>query len=182
MLLAKSLVVFIAVGVVSGFLFGVYLYDLKNPNELVFSDGPSLSILTDKTVYKQGDTVQIRIVNTGTVPLVFSDSSFGFKITGLAGFVIYGASDSNSSNNNNNNNIIFDTIPNSDTIDTNTQSNPDMGNDEDTLQTLEPGQQVTFTWDLLKTDRTPVLAGVYKLHTFTADSTPITASITVTVV
>lgn len=157
-------------------MFGVYLYDLKNPNELVFIDGPSLSILTDKTVYKQGDdTVQIRIVNTGTVPLVFSDASFGFKITGLAGFVIYGASDNSSDS------ITAGTIHSTDILDTDTQNALDAATGN-AVQTLEPGQQVTFTWDLLKTDKTPVLAGVYKLHTFTADSTPITASITVTVV
>ena len=164
-------------GVVSGFVFGVYLYDIKNPHELVFIEGPSLSILTDKTVYKQGDdTVQISIVNTGTVPLVFSDSSFGFKITGLAGFVIYGASDNSSDSI-----TTADTVSSTDILDTDAQNSPGMGA-ENPMPTLEPGQQVTFTWDLLKTDNTPVLAGVYKLHTLTADSPPITASITVTVV
>ena len=166
-MLARSLVIFIAVGVVSGLMFGIYLYDISSQNELVFVEGPSVSILTDKTVYKQGDTVHIRIVNTGTVPLVFSDSSFGFKITGLAGFVIYGASSGG----------------NDGAVDTNTENGLDgvteAGN---TLQTLEPGKQVTLSWDMLKTDRTPVLAGVYKLHTSTADSAPITASVTVTVV
>lgn len=180
-MLARSLVIFIAVGVVSGFMFGVYLYDIKNPNSLVFVDGPSVSVLTDKTIYKQDETVQIRVVNTGTTALTSPDSSFGFKITGLAGFVIYGASDDDD---NSTVNTITSTIPSTHVDgDTDTLNN---SNAETTWQILESGQQITFSWDMLKTDRTPVLAGVYKLHilafTNSMDSTPVTASVTITVV
>lgn len=88
-LLAKSLVVFIGIGVISGFIFGAYLLDVKNTTQLIFVDGPSISIVTEKSDFKKGELIQIRIVNSGTIPLTFSDNSYGLKITGLSGILIY---------------------------------------------------------------------------------------------
>ena len=88
-LFAKSLIAFVAVGVVSGLIFGVYLMDVKNVNQLVFVDGPSVSIVTEKFDFKKGEDIEIRIVNSGTVPLVFPDSSYGLKISGLSGILMY---------------------------------------------------------------------------------------------
>ena len=88
-LFAKSLIAFVAVGVVSGLVFGVYLMDVKNVNQLVFVDGPSVSIVTEKFDFKKGEDIEIRIVNSGTVPLVFPDSSYGLKISGLSGILMY---------------------------------------------------------------------------------------------
>ena len=86
---AKSLIAFVAVGVVAGLLFGIYLMDVKNVNQLVFVDGPSISIVTEKFDFKKGEEISIRIVNSGTIPLVFSDSSYGLKISGLSGILMY---------------------------------------------------------------------------------------------
>ncbi len=88
-LLAKSLVLFICVGLISGLVYGVYLYDLKNTNQLVFVEGPSISIVTEKSDFKQGEEIKIRIVNSGTTPLIFSDASYGLRITGLFGVLMY---------------------------------------------------------------------------------------------
>ena len=88
-MLAKSLVIFIGVGVVSGLVFGVYLIDVKNTSQLVFVEGPSISIVTEKFDFKQGEEIKIRIVNSGTVPLTFSDTSYGLRITGLSGILMY---------------------------------------------------------------------------------------------
>ena len=88
-LLAKSLVVFIGVGVVSAFLFGTYLIDFKNTSQLEYVEGSSLSIVTEKFDFKQDELIQIRIVNSGTNELTFSDSSYGLKITGLSGILMY---------------------------------------------------------------------------------------------
>ena len=88
-LLAKSLVIFIGVGLISGLAFGVYLFDVKNTNQLVFVEGPSISIVTEKFDFKQGEKIKIRIVNSGTTPLIFSDASYGLRITGLSGVLIY---------------------------------------------------------------------------------------------
>lgn len=88
-LLAKSLVIFIAIGVISALGLGVYLIDLKNTSQLVFVDGPSISVVTEKTDFKQGEEIIVRIVNSGTTPLTFSDSSYGLRITGLSGILMY---------------------------------------------------------------------------------------------
>ena len=88
-LLAKSLVLFIGVGVIAGLGFGIYLMDVKNTNQLVFVDGPSVSVVTEKSDFKIGEEIKIRIVNSGTAPLIFSDSSYGLRITGLSGILMY---------------------------------------------------------------------------------------------
>ncbi len=88
-LLAKSLVIFIGVGLISGLAFGVYLIDVKTTNQLIFVDGLSISIVTEKFDFKQGEEIKIRIVNSGTSPLIFPDTSYGLKITGLSGILIY---------------------------------------------------------------------------------------------
>ena len=88
-LLAKSLIIFIIVGIVVGFAFGVYLIDFKTTTQLVFVEGTSLSIVTEKFDFKQNELIQIRIVNSGTNNLIFSDLSYGLKITGLSGILIY---------------------------------------------------------------------------------------------
>jgi hypothetical protein len=88
-LLSKSLVIFISVGILSGFLFGFYLLDMKNTNQLVFVDGSSISIVTDKSDFKKGEAIKITLVNSGTTPITFSDASYGLKISGLFGIMMY---------------------------------------------------------------------------------------------
>jgi hypothetical protein len=88
-LLAKSLVIFIGVGVLTGFTFGFYLLDMKNTNQLVFVDGSSISIVTEKSDFKKGEEIKITIINSGTTPLTFSDTFYGLKISGLFGIMMY---------------------------------------------------------------------------------------------
>jgi len=88
-MLVKSLVIFIAIGVVSGFAYGVYLMDVKNTNQLVFVEGPSISLVTEKFDFKKGEEIKIQIVNSGTTPLTFTDTSYGLRITGLSGILMY---------------------------------------------------------------------------------------------
>ena len=88
-MLTKSLVIFIGIGVLAGLLFGVYLLDIKNINQLVFVEGSSISIISEKSDFKKGEEIKIRIVNSGTVPLIFPDGSYGLQITGLSGILIY---------------------------------------------------------------------------------------------
>ena len=126
-LLAKSLVIFIAVGVVSAFTFGTYLIDFKNTSQLEYVEGSSLSIVTEKFDFKQDELIQIRIVNSGTNELTFSDSSYGLKITGLAGILMYSPVSAQ------------------------------------VVSTLEPMDEVTFSWDQIKNDGDTALEGVYKI-------------------
>lgn len=72
-----------------GLIFGIYLIDVKNTSQLVFVDGPSISIVTEKSNFKKGELIKITIVNSGTVPLTSNTTGFGFKITGLSGILIY---------------------------------------------------------------------------------------------
>ena len=88
-LLAKSLVIFIGIGLISGLVFGVYLSDIKNTSQLVFVEGPSISLVTEKFDFKKGEEIKIRIENSGTTPLIFSDTSYGLRITGLFGILMY---------------------------------------------------------------------------------------------
>ena len=88
-MLAQSLVIFIVIGVVSGFAYGVYLMDVKNPHQLVYVDGPSISLVTEKFDFKKGEDIKIRIVNSGTTTLIFPDTSYGLRITGLSGMLMY---------------------------------------------------------------------------------------------
>ena len=126
-MLAKSLIVFIGVGVITGFVFGIYLIDFKNTTQLVFVEGSSISIVTEKFDFKQDELIQIKIVNSGTTELTFSDSSYGLKITGLSGILMYSPI-----------------------------SNPVMS-------TLNPGEDIIFSWDQIKNDGDAVLEGVYKI-------------------
>lgn len=85
----KSLVIFVVVGIVAGLAFGIYLIDIRHASQLVFVEGPSLSVVTEKSDFKKGEQIKIRIVNSGTVPLKFADDSYGLYITGLSGVLMY---------------------------------------------------------------------------------------------
>ena len=76
----------IIVAAISGFLL---LSMTDQSHVLVYVEGPSLSIITEKTNFKIGEEIIIKIVNSGTVPLSFSDSTYGLRIIGLDGRMLY---------------------------------------------------------------------------------------------
>ena len=88
-MIPRGLVLAISVGVAAGAIFGVIFIDFKNPNDLNFVEGESLTILTEKTDFEKGETIQIKIINSGTIPISFSDASYGLQIKGLDGTVLY---------------------------------------------------------------------------------------------
>ena len=61
----------------------------RNHDQLQFVEGSAISIVTEKFDFKEGEQVLIKIINSGTVPLVFSDASYGLRITGLDGVLYY---------------------------------------------------------------------------------------------
>jgi len=132
-LLSKSLVIFIGVGLISALALGIYLIDVKNTSQLIFVEGNSVSIVTEKFDFKQGEEVSLRIVNSGTTPLVFSDASYGLKITGLSGILMYSPVSAQ------------------------------------VISTLDPGDEITFSWDQIKNDGNLVLEGLYKISVKGAD-------------
>ena len=88
-MLAKSLIIFIVVGIVAGFGIGIFTIDYKTNSQLVFVDGSSISIVTEKFDFKQNELIEIKIINSGTNTLTFLNSSCDLKITGLFGILIY---------------------------------------------------------------------------------------------
>ena len=88
-MLPRSLIIAILIGVLAGGIFGAFFLNLQDFNHLEFVDGPSLSIITLKTDYEIGEDIEIRIINSGTQVLTFSDASYGLKITGLDGRELY---------------------------------------------------------------------------------------------
>jgi len=113
--------------VVAGLAFGIYLMDVKNTSQLVFVEGPSISVVTEKSDFKKGEEIVIRIVNSGTDPLTFSDASYGLRITGLSGILMY--------------------TPVSAQV----------------ISNLEPGDEISFSWNQIKNDGDTALEGLYKI-------------------
>jgi len=88
-MLPRGLIIAILFGVLAGGIFGAFFVNLQDFNHLEYVEGPSLSIITLKTDYEIGEDIEIRIINSGTQVLTFSDASYGLKITGLNGRELY---------------------------------------------------------------------------------------------
>ena len=85
----KGLILAILIGVIAGPVVGIILYESDTHEQLVFVDGSSISILTEKIDFELGEEISIRIVNSGTTDLTFSDASYGLEIKQLDGIVIF---------------------------------------------------------------------------------------------
>jgi len=89
-LIPRGATIFFVVGVFGAGALGIYLSQIANQAPtLIYENGPSLSIIPEKINYHLAEPVHIRIINSGTVPLTFSDSSYGLRIIGLDGTVIF---------------------------------------------------------------------------------------------
>ena len=85
----KGLLFAIILGVVSGPIFGIILYEYGVVDQLVYVDGTSLSIVTEKTNFTLGEPISITIVNSGTDELKFPDASYGLIIKQLDSIPIF---------------------------------------------------------------------------------------------
>lgn len=85
----KGLILAVIIGMIAGAIIGVFLVTQKNGEQLEFVEGHSLSIVTEKIDFEVGEAIIIKIINSGTRPLSFSDASYGLTITGLDGRVLY---------------------------------------------------------------------------------------------
>jgi hypothetical protein len=89
-LIPKGAAIFFIVGLVAAGILGIYLSHVASQiPTLVYESGPSLTVIPDKINYHLGEPVHIRIINSGTVPLKFPDSSYGLKIARLDGILVY---------------------------------------------------------------------------------------------
>jgi len=90
MLIPKGALIGFGFGIIVAAISGFLLLSMTDQsNVLVYVEGPSLSIITEKTNFKIGEEIVIKIVNSGTIPLTFSDSSYGLRIIGLDGRILY---------------------------------------------------------------------------------------------
>ena len=85
----RGLIIATTVGIIAGAIFGIFFINFKDDGQLEFIDGSSLSLVTEKTNYELGEIISITIINSGSEHLIFSDASYGFKITGLDGREIF---------------------------------------------------------------------------------------------
>jgi len=86
----KGLVIGITVGVVAATIFGALALTISSQRQqLVFVEGHSLSIITEKMDFSLGENIQITIINTGSKSLTFSDASYGLQVVGLDGRILY---------------------------------------------------------------------------------------------
>jgi len=85
----RGLVIAILIGMVSGLTLGVFENFQYNHEQLVFQEGSSISIVTEKIDFELREQIHIKIVNSGTIPLTFPDASYGLKVTGLDGVLFY---------------------------------------------------------------------------------------------
>jgi len=87
--LPRGLVIAILIGMLAGLTLGFFVDYQSNHEQLVFREGPSISILTEKIDFELGEHIYIKIINSGTVSLTFSVTSYGLKVTGLDGVLFY---------------------------------------------------------------------------------------------
>ena len=85
----RGLIIAISVGVIAGPIFGILFFEVGIEEQLVFVEGDSFSIVTEKTNFKIGEDVLIKIVNSGTTNLMFSDLSYGLEIRQLDGILVF---------------------------------------------------------------------------------------------
>jgi len=85
----RGLLIAILIGMVAGLVVGVFENFQYNHEQLVFQEGYSISIVTEKIDFELGEQIHIKIVNSGTIPLTFSDTAYGLKVTGLDGVLYY---------------------------------------------------------------------------------------------
>ncbi|HMK32223.1 MAG TPA: hypothetical protein VK431_01215 [Nitrosopumilaceae archaeon] len=89
-MIPKGATICIVLGVVGSCIVGIFFTEIANEAPvLVYVQGPSLSVITEKTNFRLGEPINIKIVNSGTVPLTFSDASYGLKIKQLDGIMLY---------------------------------------------------------------------------------------------
>ena len=85
----RGLLIAILIGMMAGLVVGVFENFQYNHEQLVFQEGYSISIVTEKIDFELGEQIHIKIVNSGTIPLTFSDTAYGLKVTGLDGILYY---------------------------------------------------------------------------------------------
>lgn len=85
----RGLILATIIGIAAGAILGIFLVTQKNNEQLEFVEGSSISIVTEKLDFDVAEKISIKIINSGTDSLTFSDTSYGLQITGLDGRLLY---------------------------------------------------------------------------------------------
>ena len=85
----RGLLIAILIGMMAGLVLGVFENFQYNHEQLVFQEGSSISIVTEKIDFELGEQINIKNVNSGTIPQTFPNASYGLKLTGLDGTPYY---------------------------------------------------------------------------------------------
>ena len=85
----RGLIIAILIGMMAGLVVGFFENFQYNHEQLVFQEGSSISIVTEKIDFELGEQIHIKIINSGTITLTFPDASYGLKVTGLDGVLFY---------------------------------------------------------------------------------------------
>jgi len=88
-MIPRGLILALLIGLVAGPVFGIILYQTDTHEQLVFVNGSSISILTEKIDFDLGEEISIKIINSGTTELTFPDTSYGLEIKQLDGIVVF---------------------------------------------------------------------------------------------
>ncbi|HWP78590.1 MAG TPA: hypothetical protein VNL34_02935 [Candidatus Nitrosotenuis sp.] len=90
-MIPKSLVISVATGIIAAAALGVYLQEL-NSQGVVFVQGTSISVYSEKQDYKLGEVIPIQIINSGTSEIVFATDAPALRIRALDGTVFFSTS------------------------------------------------------------------------------------------
>lgn len=172
-MIAKSLLVFVGIGITSGFALGLYLAETRDGylGGMMQAEGPSISVIPEEVSFGAGEQIEFHIMNTGTVPLYAEDGPYGARVTGLSGVQIYtftvhdimkGLADDAGMGNA----IDMQSVGTG-----NMTANPSAPLDVPAsldaamliVQTLMPGERITMLWDQTRQDGEPVQPGLYKV-------------------
>lgn len=85
----RGLIIAILIGMMGGLVVGFFENFQYNHEQLIFQEGSSISIVTEKIDFELGEQIHIKIINSGTITLTFPDASYGLKVTGLDGTPYY---------------------------------------------------------------------------------------------
>lgn len=89
-MIPKGLLIAVITGVAAGAIAGTYLQNQSSQNAA--QNGSAISVHIEKQDYKQGQSIQIQIVNSGTTDLVFSSDVPGIRVRALDGTVFFSKS------------------------------------------------------------------------------------------
>ncbi len=182
-MLAKSLQVFVGIGVLVGLITGMYMAEIRENlmNAITITEGPSISVIPSKSSYDIGEEIAFRIINTGTVPLQPESGPYGATVTGLSGIVIYEFADTDITGHTAvqqpHTSVVLDNLEQQVGAGSNSSSssssNHNNNNDDYDVtdlsipllgRTLWPGDGIAISWDQIKNDGDVIHSGLYKIN------------------